>query len=74
VFSRKEIVEFASTGPKNYTYKLDTGITNRKITGFSLNIAASSIIDFQKIKEIVTLKEEIKIPIEKNTITLDKSN
>ena len=70
----QEIVEFASAGPKNYTYKLDTGITHTKIKGFSLNIAASSTIDFQKIKEIVTSKEEIEIPIEQNTITRDKSN
>jgi hypothetical protein len=58
----------------DYEFKLDTGMTHTKIKGFSLNIEASSIIDFQKIKEIVTSKEEINIPIDKNTITLDKSN
>jgi hypothetical protein len=70
----QEIVEFASAGPKNYTHKLDPGITHTKIKEFSFNIAASSIIDFQKIKEIVNSKEEMKIPIEQNTITRDKSN
>jgi hypothetical protein len=70
----QEIVEFASAGPKNYIFKLDTGITHTKIKGFSLIIAASSTIHFQKIKEIVTSKEKIEIPIEQNTITRDKSN
>ena len=67
------IVEFASAGPKNYTYKLDTCITHTKIKGFSLNLASSGVIDFDKIKEIVMSKEDVKIPIEKNTITFDKS-
>jgi hypothetical protein len=57
-----------------FTYKLNTGITHTKIKGFSVNAAASSIIDFQKIKEIVTCKEEIQIPYEQNIITRDKSN
>ena len=69
-----EIVEFASAGPKNYTYKLDTGITHTKIKGFSLNLAASSIIDFDTIKNMVRSKEEIQIPIEQNTITRNKTN
>ena len=69
-----EIVEFASAGPKNYTYKLDTGITHTKIKGFSLNVSASGVVDFEKIKQIVTSKEEIEIPIEQSTITRNKSN
>ena len=67
------IVEFASAGPKNYTYKLDTCITHTKIKGFSLNLASSGVIDFDKIKEIVMSKEDVEIPIEQNTITRDKS-
>ena len=31
-----EIVEFVSAGPKNYSYKLDTGKTHTKIKGFDL--------------------------------------
>jgi hypothetical protein len=55
VFSRKEIVEFASTGPKNYTFKLDTGITHTKINGFSLNIAA---LIFKKLKKLSLQKRK----------------
>ena len=48
-----EIIAFVSAGPKNYSYKLDSGVTHCKVKGFSLNINASKIIDFEKIKNIV---------------------
>ena len=48
-----EIVEFVSAGPKNYSYKLDTGITHLKVKGFDLNYSASKKIDFDKIKAII---------------------
>ena len=63
-----EIVEFASAGPKNYSYKLDSGITYTKVKGFDLNFSASKKIDFEKIKEIV------KNPSETKTIALEQSN
>ena len=63
-----EIVEFASAGPKNYTYKLDSGITHTKVKGFDLNFSTSKRIDFEKIRDIV------KNPNEKKTIALQQSN
>ena len=69
-----EIVEFVSAGLKNYSYKLDTGITHSKVKGFALNVTASKIIDFDKIKKIVTTNEEITETVEQNLITRDKSN
>ena len=42
-----EIVEFVSAGPKNYSFKLDSGITHSKVKGFALNVTASKIIDSQ---------------------------
>ena len=63
-----EIIEFASAGPKNYTYKLDSGITHTKVKGFDLNFTTSLKIDFEKIKDIV------KNPSENKTIVLEQSN
>ena len=63
-----EIIEFVSAGPKNYSFKLDTGITHTKVKGFDLNFSASLKIDFERIKEIV------KNPEEKKTIALNQSN
>jgi hypothetical protein len=44
------IIEFVSAGPKNYSCKLDTGITHSKVKDFSLNFSASKKIDFNRIK------------------------
>jgi hypothetical protein len=70
----KEIVEFCSAGPKNYSYKLDTGITHTKVKGFSLNYVASKKIDFEKIKEIVVQKTCLHEHVEQNTIKRNKKN
>ena len=70
-----EIIAFVSAGPKNYSYKLDSGVTHCKVKGFSLNINASKIIDFEKIKNIVlTGSDEKTETVEQNLITRDKSN
>ena len=45
------IVEFVSCGPKNYTYKVNTGEVVCKVRGFSLNYKASQIINFETMKE-----------------------
>ena len=45
------IVEFVSCGPKNYTYKLNTGEVVCKVRGFSLNYKASQVINFETMKE-----------------------
>ena len=71
----KEIIEFASAGPKNYSYKLDTGITHSKVKGFSLNFAASKKIDFQKIRSIIkNSTEKISESIVQNTIVRNKKD
>ena len=45
------IVEFISCGPKNYTYKLNTGEIVCKVRGFSLNYTSSQVINFESMKE-----------------------
>ena len=66
------IVKFISCGPKNYSYKLNTGEVICKVRGFSLNFSGSQIINFDSMKEtlmswwkndetkLVTIKTEIK--------------
>ena len=68
-----EIVEFVSAGPKNYSYKLDTGITHLKVKGFDLNFKASQKIDFEKIKHIVQNPDET-VTIHQSNIKRDKNN
>jgi G:T-mismatch repair DNA endonuclease (very short patch repair protein) len=68
------IVEFVSAGPKNYSYKLDTGIFHSKVKGFSLNFAASKKIDFNRIKQIVCKMREENITIDQSTIVRNKQN
>ena len=45
------IVDFISCGAKNYAYKLNTGQVVCKVRGFSLNFAASKIINLETMKE-----------------------
>ena len=66
------IEEFVSCGPKNYTYKLNTGEITCKVRGFSLNHRNSLIINFNSMKralydwfekkpvQLVTVKTEIR--------------
>ena len=66
------IEEFVSCGPKNYTYKVNTGQVVCKVRGFSLNYANSQLINFESMKDslykwkaneetdIVTVKVEIR--------------
>ena len=46
------IVELATTGPKSYSYVTNTGHTECKIKGFSLNYANSLKIDFNVINNL----------------------
>jgi hypothetical protein len=69
-----EIVEFVSAGPKNYAYRLDSGLSQCKVKGFTLNYSASKLIDFDKIKLIVSKNNEIKEHIEQNTIVRNKKD
>lgn len=66
------IEEFVSCGPKNYTYRVNTGEIVCKVRGFSLNHKASLIINFESMKEslyawknndnmkLVTVKTELR--------------
>ena len=65
------IEEFVSCGPKNYSYKVNTGQVICKVRGFSLNHKNSQVLNFQSMKEalfawkskkpldIITIKTEI---------------
>ena len=65
------IEEFVSCGPKNYTYKLNTGKISCKVRGFSLNYRNSQVINFNSMKnalsswkendavDMITIKTEI---------------
>jgi hypothetical protein len=70
----REIVEFVSAGPKNYAYLLDNGISHCKVKGFSLNYTASKLVDFNKIKHIVTKDFTGSETIEENLITRNKKD
>ena len=48
------IEEFVSCGPKNYSYKLNTGEIVCKVRGFSLNFSGSKVINFDSMKETLT--------------------
>jgi len=65
------ITEFVSCGPKNYSFKLNSGEIFCKVRGFSLNYRNSQIVNFQSMKDtlfswkrkenpkLVTIKTEI---------------
>ena len=48
------IVEFCSSGPKSYAYRVDNGHEVCKVKGITLNYTNSQLINFQAIKDIVT--------------------
>ncbi len=52
-----EITEFASSGPKVYSYITNKGFIHTKVKGFSLNYNASKQINFEKLKEIIFNRE-----------------
>ena len=57
------IKTFLSTGPKSYSYKLNTDTVVRKIKGISLNYTNAAIIDFDCMRQIVFGKKQlVKIP------------
>ena len=58
------IVEFVSSGPKNYAYKSDNGRTFCKIKGFAVNFAASEKLNFDSMKDIVVQKKFDTIEVE----------
>jgi hypothetical protein len=49
----KHIVEFITSGPKSYAYRLNDGTEVCKVKGFTLNYQNSQLINFDAIKSIV---------------------
>ena len=45
------IEEFVSCGPKNYSFRVNTGEVVCKMRGFSLNYSSSLILNFESMKE-----------------------
>lgn len=45
------IVEFISGGPKNYSFMLQTGDTECKVRGFTLDEQGSALLNFQAMKK-----------------------
>ena len=45
------IEEFVSCGPKNYSFRVNTGEVICKVRGFSLNYRSSQILNFESMKE-----------------------
>ena len=68
-----EIIEFASAGPKNYTYKITNNKTFCKVKGINLNYKNSKIINFDKIRAIV-MKEIESENVQNNTIVRKKKD
>ncbi len=67
-----KIVEFVCCGPKNYAYRLDSGITHCKVKGFSLNYSTSKIIDFQKLRRMITEDNDLTESVSQKIIVREK--
>ena len=66
------IEEFVSAGPKNYAYKLNNGETVCKVKGFTLNYQASTILNMEAIKEMVTNDQTQKYTVSYERFVRDK--
>ena len=47
------IIEFVGCGAKNYAYKLNTGQVVCKVRGFSLNYAASQVVNLDSMRQVL---------------------
>ena len=71
------IIEFVSCGPKNYTYKLNSGEVVCKVRGFSLNHKASQILNFESMKKALYSwknQDETKLVTVRTEICRDKKS
>ena len=66
------IKEFVSAGPKNYSYRLNTGVTHCTVKGFTLNYQASQKINFETMKRIVQTDQSEKITVDQLKFLRDK--
>ena len=60
--------------PKNYAYKLDTGVTHCTVKGFTLNHIASLNINYDSIKKIVCDNREQKLQVRQLKFIRDNKN
>ena len=63
------ITQFASTGPKSYSYKVSNHTVCTKVKGFTLSHQASQDINFESIKSIVFGEREFIKPAPSNQIS-----
>ena len=68
------IEEFISAGPKNYSYKLDTGISHCTVKGININHVTSTKLNFDTIKKIVCGDQNEKISVDQMRFTRDKKD
>ena len=61
--------EFISCGPKNYSFRVNTGEIVCKVRGFSLNYRSSLNLNFQSMKDCLYAWKEKK-PLEMITVKL----
>ena len=57
------IIEFVSAGPKNYAFKLNTGVTKCTVKGITLHHVACLTINYESIKDIVCGDHEKKLTV-----------
>ena len=71
------ITEFIGCGPKNYSYKLNTGQVICKVRGFTLNHEGSQILNFESMKQSLEKfmkNEEEELVIVKTQICRNKQD
>ena len=64
----EHITAFASGGPKNYGYKTNTGKTEVKVRGITLDCTARQKVNFESMCELVFLRTECGVT---GTVTVD---
>ena len=64
----EHITVFASGGPKNYCYKTNTGKTEVKVRGITLDCTARQKVNFQSMCELVSFRAECGVT---ETVTVD---
>ena len=55
----KRVTHFVSLGPKSYSYKIEKDEGHTKNKGFTLNVANSKAVNYQKMKDLVQGKVNV---------------
>lgn len=66
------IIEGVFNGPKNYSYKTNTGRTKCVVKGFSISNVTSLKINFESLKKICLENRDDKISVEQTKFTRNK--